>query len=260
MWRHAIVGLILSWIVAGDLRAWWLALSIGAIHLFIDMLKSFLQRKQSIYTFNQEGLLVDGPKKQNGLYFFLVDQTAHLLSIVLLGLLWFHCCSDRTQFAWLSQLATAHPLRVNTIIALLLALKPANVFILLVLEACKVKDIPQILTLQDTSIHPLQHSPVNSDHSATSQDMSVQRTVVEVSHISFHSGELIGWLERGLIVIFVVLSQYEAIGFLIAAKSILRFGETSKGNEKSEYVLTGTLLSLTVALCPGVLAAIVRWS
>ena len=69
-------------------------------------------------------------------------------------------------------------------------------------------------------------------------------------HGNFHSGELIGWLERGLILLFVVLSQYEAIGFLVAAKSILRFGEASK-DEKSEYVLTGTLLSLAIAVCLG---------
>ena len=49
------------------------------------------------------------------------------------------------------------------------------------------------------------------------------------------------------------MSQYEAIGFLIAAKSILRFSEASKGDEKSEYVLTGTLLSLAIALCLGIL-------
>ena len=40
---------------------------------------------------------------------------------------------------------------------------------------------------------------------------------------------------------------------LIAAKSILRFSEASKGDEKSEYVLTGTLLSLAIALCLGII-------
>lgn len=64
---------------------------------------------------------------------------------------------------------------------------------------------------------------------------------------------MIGWLERGLILVFVIMSQYEAIGFLIAAKSILRFSEASKGDEKSEYVLTGTLLSLAIALCLGII-------
>ena len=61
-----------------------------------------------------------------------------------------------------------------------------------------------------------------------------------------------------LIVLFVVLSQYEAIGFLIAAKSILRFSEATSGSVKSEYVLTGTLLSLTIALCLGLVA--VKWN
>ena len=49
------------------------------------------------------------------------------------------------------------------------------------------------------------------------------------------------------------MSQYEAIGFLIAAKSILRFNEASSGSEKSEYVLTGTLLSLATALALGII-------
>jgi hypothetical protein len=39
----------------------------------------------------------------------------------------------------------------------------------------------------------------------------------------------------------------------MTAKSILRLKEASKGDEKSEYVLTGTLLSLAIALCLGIL-------
>ena len=70
---------------------------------------------------------------------------------------------------------------------------------------------------------------------------------------NFHSGRIIGTLERWLILLLVMLSQYEAIGFLIAAKSILRFSETSKGTEKSEYVLVGTLFSFFIALSTGIL-------
>ena len=36
-------------------------------------------------------------------------------------------------------------------------------------------------------------------------------------------------------------------GFLVAAKSILRFSET-KESEKSEYVLAGTLVSIAIAV------------
>ena len=64
------------------------------------------------------------------------------------------------------------------------------------------------------------------------------------------SGALIGTLERWLIVFFMAIQQYEAIGFLVAAKSILRFSET-KESEKSEYVLAGTLVSIAIAVACG---------
>lgn len=69
---------------------------------------------------------------------------------------------------------------------------------------------------------------------------------------TFKSGALIGTIERWLIVFFMAIQQYEAIGFLIAAKSILRFSET-KESEKSEYVLAGTLVSIAIAVACGCL-------
>lgn len=74
---------------------------------------------------------------------------------------------------------------------------------------------------------------------------------------TFKSGALIGTLERWLIVFFMAIQQYEAIGFLVAAKSILRFSET-KESEKSEYVLAGTLVSITIAIACGCLVLVAR--
>lgn len=68
-----------------------------------------------------------------------------------------------------------------------------------------------------------------------------------------NAGALIGNLERILTIIFVIIGQYEAIGFIIAAKSILRFKETDTA--KTEYVLAGTFLSFGIALVCGLLAA-----
>ena len=51
---------------------------------------------------------------------------------------------------------------------------------------------------------------------------------------------------------FVVIGQYEAIGFIIAAKSILRFKDTDTA--KTEYVLAGTFLSFGIALLCGLMA------
>ena len=67
----------------------------------------------------------------------------------------------------------------------------------------------------------------------------------------FNAGALIGTIERWLILIFVCLQRYDALGLLIAAKSIIRFGD--KETAKTEYVLAGTLLSIFIAVLAGLL-------
>lgn len=63
------------------------------------------------------------------------------------------------------------------------------------------------------------------------------------------AGLWIGVLERLLIVTFILLEEYSAIGFLIAAKSLLRFSDKDPGHSRkqSEYILIGTLLSFCYA-------------
>jgi hypothetical protein len=64
------------------------------------------------------------------------------------------------------------------------------------------------------------------------------------------AGRLIGHVERILILSFVLMNQFVAIGFLLTAKSILRFREAEAG-KMSEYVLLGTLLSFSIAIIIG---------
>ncbi|MCW3780847.1 DUF3307 domain-containing protein [Defluviimonas salinarum] len=61
-------------------------------------------------------------------------------------------------------------------------------------------------------------------------------------------GKLIGLLERGLIFLLVIVGEPAGIGFLIAAKSVLRFETTSKDQRAGEYVIIGTLASFGWAL------------
>lgn len=63
-------------------------------------------------------------------------------------------------------------------------------------------------------------------------------------------GRIIGYLERALIFILVIANQAGAIGFLIAAKSVLRFGEVRQRENRmeAEYIIIGTLLSFTFGL------------
>jgi Protein of unknown function (DUF3307) len=63
-------------------------------------------------------------------------------------------------------------------------------------------------------------------------------------------GRLIGRLERLMILMLVLAGQTEGIGFLIAAKSILRFSELARDGDRrvSEYVIIGTLASFAWGL------------
>lgn len=67
------------------------------------------------------------------------------------------------------------------------------------------------------------------------------------------AGKYIGYMERLLTFLFLLTGHWAAIGFLITAKSIFRFGDLTKGKERqlTEYVLIGTLLSFGIAIFVG---------
>ena len=103
---------------------------------------------------------------------------------------------------------------VAAAVALLVCWKPANIFIKLMLK----------------------HYSVNMPAEKES---------------GFNAGALIGTIERWLILIFVCMQRYDALGLLIAAKSIIRFSD--KDTAKTEYVLAGTLLSIFIAVLAGMM-------
>lgn len=66
------------------------------------------------------------------------------------------------------------------------------------------------------------------------------------------AGSWIGRCERVLILTFIITDQYTALGFLMAAKSILRFGDAEdRAQKKTEYILAGTLISFASAAIVG---------
>ena len=67
-----------------------------------------------------------------------------------------------------------------------------------------------------------------------------------------NGGKSIGIYERIIILTFVLMGQYEAIGFLITGKSIIRFVNKDE-HIRSEYVLLGTMMSYMFAIVIGVL-------
>lgn len=69
------------------------------------------------------------------------------------------------------------------------------------------------------------------------------------------AGKYIGILERILVFIFIILNHWEAVGFLITAKSVFRFGDLkeSKDRQLTEYILIGTLISFGIAIITGII-------
>ena len=157
-------------------------------------------------------LLIDGIKSflKDWKYIFFADQIAHIAIIVTAVCIY----TQRAGISlpeWLPD--TRHLLLISGVI---FCLKPTNVLISNILNTFEIK----------------------------STDTTGETGELE------KAGRLIGNLERILALVFVLLNQYPAIGFLIAAKAILRFKDTSTA--KTEYVLIGTLLSFGVAILAGV--------
>ncbi|MBQ3945795.1 MAG: DUF3307 domain-containing protein [Alphaproteobacteria bacterium] len=151
-------------------------------------------------------------EKRDSIWPFVIDQVLHLIVIFVTTVILFNVLQD--YHCWMEIIDTG----ILLIILVFLAVaKPANTFIRICLKSAKIN---------------IGDEPANDD--------------------TFHSGRIIGTCERFLIVLFVILTQYEAIGFLVAAKSILRFSSAQENN-KSEYVVAGTLLSIAIALVLGLI-------
>lgn len=155
--------------------------------------------------------VVDGLKSnfKEKKYVFFIDQLIHI-SIITVICYFANVSIGLSMPSWLPNDKT-----VAIILGIGIVIKPANIFIREVLKLTKIA---------------LPTQCKNSDELP-------------------NAGKLIGSVERLLALTFTLLGQYEAIGFIIAAKSILRFAE--KDTAKTEYVLVGTLLSFAIAIFVG---------
>lgn len=71
------------------------------------------------------------------------------------------------------------------------------------------------------------------------------------------AGKYIGILERLFIFLSILAGYWQTVGFLLAAKSVFRFGDLTNARDRklTEYILIGTLLSFGIALATAMLIA-----
>ncbi len=63
-----------------------------------------------------------------------------------------------------------------------------------------------------------------------------------------NAGKWIGYFERLIILMCILIGAYTVLGFLVAAKSLLRFGDKNHDRKHTEYVLIGSLLSWGIGI------------
>jgi hypothetical protein len=70
-----------------------------------------------------------------------------------------------------------------------------------------------------------------------------------------NAGNYIGILERLFVFCFILTGHFDASVFLLAAKSIFRFGDLKEAKDRklTEYVLIGTLISFGIAILTGLI-------
>ena len=139
---------------------------------------------------------------------FWGDQVVHVLVIALVVWLYSSYCGWM-EWEWLSGY------RAAMILGLTFSLWPANFFIGDFLTMIKVEK--------------------------SRSEVAAQKATLDASRV-------IGSIERVLVFLFVWLGQYSAIGFLIAAKSVMRFPEMGKEGNNAEYYLVGSLLSFGLSI------------
>jgi hypothetical protein len=86
-------------------------------------------------------------------------------------------------------------------------------------------------------------------------EQNTERSATSLSE----AGKWIGIFERILVLTFVINNHFEGIGFLIAAKSILRFNDIKGDNmrKEAEYILIGTLMSFASSILIGIFVNLV---
>lgn len=162
-------------------------------------------------------LIIDSIKstiKKDSLTLFILDQTAHYLVIVLLSIYLANKSGDSNlNLYWSNLLGVDYLKTIIVIISIVMVTKFSGIIISYIIKPFQLK----IFRLENNN------------------------------HDEIKTGRIIGYLERIIILVLFIANLHTIVGFLITAKSILRYGEIKTHNDKVmvEYVLIGTLLSFT---------------
>lgn len=228
LYLHVLITTLIAYILSGLYSNWVIPLVIFSSHLLIDYLKSRTDKNKFSY--------------------FIADQIAHLLVIVILWLSienkWTEICPFIDTVTGTSRfwIITAGYTFVSFPLGIIIG-KATQ----------KWRD--QIgREKRQAAIARLESQETEKSNEELTEEISIITKSNEDHGVGLASaGKWIGICERVLILTFVLMQQYSAIGFLMTAKSILRFSEKETNTQlKTEYILVGTLVSFATSAMIGV--------
>ncbi|MEP0862503.1 MAG: DUF3307 domain-containing protein [Ignavibacterium sp.] len=160
--------------------------------------------------------------KNDNLWIFLSDQLAHLSVIIFISINAHFFLDTTRKFFWVIYFGENYYQVLLLLTAVILVTKFSGVMIGYLIKPLQIK---------------IFQSEVNNE------DLP-------------QTGKIIGYLERLIILISVLMNVPAIIGFLITAKSILRYSEIKSDKDKLfvEYILIGTLLSFALGISLSYLA------
>lgn len=202
---HAGQHALLAYALVGAWDAWAIPLLVFAFHIVIDLVKETLQR----------GFLVQRPQSASRIRLtaLLLDQTAHVVSLLVITWL------ARGVVAEVTVPAPTVPVGILILVSGWIVAARVGGFVVGFATQPFLDELSEAAEERPTSDRPARGLT--------------------------RGGQTIGALERTLIYLVVLMGFETGVGFLIAAKSIFRFGELkdSQNRMEAEYIIIGTLLS-----------------
>ena len=222
---HVCLTTLIAYIFSGYYLNWVIPITIFITHYAIDLVKSYLK---------------------DNFKFFLIDQLLHVTVIIILSIGVDNKWND--MFDYITKLSILEDLWLIAI-AYLFVTWPLGIIIGKATQNWR----NQIAIEQEKA--QMNRLLKNSLIGNISEAEKPTQVFEEEQGLGLASaGKWIGICERVLILTFVLLQQYTAIGFLMTAKSILRFSEKESNTQlKTEYILVGTLVSFTTSAIIGIL-------
>ncbi len=204
--------------------------SLGLVHFLIAGIAYILNR------FPAKNILSRWKNKEFILFFG--NRILHLVAIIWISLCFYRRDLPLQPAPWIASQAAALNLSILMVMRwldlLLLIFKPASLAIVNLSTRFQPSQLPR-QTGRDSD-------PEKKETRAAAEDLSQSNNV-------YGAGEMIGFLERILMVIFLSLGQYASIGLIMTAKSIARYDKITKNGAFAEDYLIGTLASIIIAIC-----------